>query len=93
MAIGVDQAGAAILFNRPGLTISSLCRVVEFADAGIPEFQERLRSLKLSAWQIDLLRWLGKRLDGWWPGHCEGARLGDLDRAKFGIDLLTAPLK
>lgn len=88
VAIGFDQLGAAVLFNRPGLTISSLSRIVELADQGVAPFPERLRSLKLSAWQIDLLRWLGKQLDGHWPDHCEGARQGDLARADAAIALL-----
>lgn len=88
VAIGVDQLGAAVLFNRPGLTISSLCRIVELADKGVTPFPDRLAFLTLSDWQIELLRWLGKKLDGRWPGHCEGARIGDLARADAAIALL-----
>lgn len=88
LAIGLDMFGAVILFNRPDLTISSLCRIVQLADANREDFPARLAALKLSAWQVKLLRWLAKRLDRLQTDHCEGARLGDIERAQSTRDFL-----
>jgi len=88
LAIGLDMFGAVVVFNRPDLTISSLCRIVQLADATREDFPTRLASLKLSAWQVKLLRWLAKRLDGLQTDHCEGARQGDIERAQSTRDFL-----
>ncbi len=89
LALGVDMLGAVILFNRPDLSISSLCRIVQLADFNCGDFSERLRSLKLSNWQVKLLRWLAKRLNQIQTDHCEGARTADLERARSTVALLA----
>lgn len=88
VVIAVDQLAAAVFFNRSDVTVSSLCRVVQLADAGVEDFPERLRYLNLSDRQVEALRWIGTQLDKRWPGHCEGARLGDLGRQGSARSLL-----
>ena len=80
VAIATAQFAAAVLLNRSDITVSSLCRVVQLADAGIEDFPDRLRALEFSDRQIRALRWIGRKLEEHWPGHCEEARKGDLLR-------------
>ena len=82
VAIGLDQFAAAVWFNRNDVTVSALCRVVQLADAGTPEFRARLDGLKLSHWQLWLLRKIARGLEWIQPGHCEAARLADLVRSQ-----------
>ena len=89
--IGLDQFAAAVIFNRNDVTVSALCRVMQLADAGAPEFNARLDGLKLSHWQIWLLRKLAIALDRLQPGHCESARIADLVRAQSCWWLLSLP--
>lgn len=70
--IGLDQLGAALLFNRNDLTISTMCDMVMTGDDA---------SLKLSGWQRAFLKWLGPVLNKIQADHCAGARDGDRDRA------------
>jgi hypothetical protein len=90
LAIAVDQFAAALIFNRPDLTISTLCWIVLASSspgiASVP-YDERavqaLAFLKLSIWQHWLLRQIGRNfLERLWPGHCVAARASDLARAK-----------
>lgn len=86
--IAVDQLGAAVIFNRLDVTISSLCRVVQLADGGDAKFQATLASLKFAPWQVGFLRRTARALEWIQPGHCEAARLADIDRAKAMDTLL-----
>lgn len=71
--IAADQFAAAVFFNRPDLTISTMCwMVMEGKDA----------TLKLSKMQRAFLAWLGPQLNKYWPNHCAEARDGDIKRAK-----------
>lgn len=80
LAIAVDDLAAAVLFNEPDLTVSSLCRLAQLG---------RLAPLKLSAWQVRLLTWLAPRLDRLQAHHCELARLADLERGRRMATLLA----
>ena len=80
LLIALDDFGAAIIFNRPDLTISTLCYlVVNGKDA----------SLKLWRWQTAVLKWLGPWLDRIQKDHMALAREGDSERAQSTIDLLS----
>jgi hypothetical protein len=70
LLIGIDDLGAVIFFNRPGITISSMCQLA-MAGKDAP--------LKLWPWQRKVLLWLGARLG---HVHCEAARLADLERVR-----------
>jgi hypothetical protein len=70
--IGLDQLGAALLFSRNDLTISTMCDMVMKGDDA---------PLKLSGWQRAFLKWLGPVLNKIQTNHCAGARDGDRDRA------------
>ena len=72
VALAIDRFGAAILFNEPDITISSLCWIAQTKAPGLEE-------LKLSKWQHELLQDIGAVLEHYWPGHCAAARQGDLD--------------
>lgn len=77
--IAADQFGAAVLFNRPDLTISTMCwMVMEGQDA----------SLKLNAVQRGFLNWLGPKLNKIQADHCATARQGDIDRARLTLAAL-----
>lgn len=80
LAIAVDQLGAAVIFNRPDLTISTLCWVVMSGDA---------QPLKLALWQIWSLRCLGPILNRIQANHCAQAREGDMERAQSTLLLLS----
>ena len=86
--IGLDCLGAALLFNRNDITISSMCRVVQLHDAN--ETSWRINGLDLQRWQIIFLRWLAVILDKIQTGHCAKAVEGDLERAK-SIERLLCP--
>jgi hypothetical protein len=87
--VGLDQFGAAVLFNRNDACISSLCRIVQNADAGVGDFPARLASLNLKPWQLSFLRWLAPKLDKIEADHCELSRQGDLARAESTKTLLS----
>jgi hypothetical protein len=78
LLIAFDDFGAVVLFNRPGITISSLCSIA-MAGQDAP--------LKLWAWQRSLLLWLGARLG---HAHCDAAALADIERARAVIGYLTS---
>ena len=88
--IGLDYLGAALLFNRDGITISSMCRVVQLFDMKIDKADQQLAELNLHPWQIVFLRWLAIVLDKIQAGHCAKAVEGDLERAE-SIKRLLCP--
>jgi hypothetical protein len=88
LLIALDQFGAAVIFNHPDLTISTLCRIVQLADDRVEDFPARLESLRLSRWQLRFLRWLAPKLDQVQSSHCELSRRGDLQRADSTSKLL-----
>lgn len=76
--IGLDQLGAAILFNRNDFTISSLCGIVRNAKVR----PGGIEALKLSPWQRTVLEKLGVALN--WvtrKNHCQDAIISDLARS------------
>lgn len=75
--IALDEWGAAVFFNRLGLTISTLACLVRDGKDG---------PLKLSPWQRSFLRWLGPRLT---TAHCAAALKADLARAQVNVALLS----
>jgi hypothetical protein len=87
LAIAVDMTTASIFWNQEDVTVSTLCRLVQLADAGVDDFLVRLAALELSAAQIDFLRWLAPRLDRLQANHCELARQADAARAAKTIRL------
>lgn len=81
--IGIDRLGAALIFNQPDITISSLCWIELFGS------QKQRDLLKLAEWQHTLLRVIGERLlERFWPGHCTRARQGDIITSSHTWDLL-----
>lgn len=88
VALGVDRLGAALIFNQPDITISSLCWIVRNA-AHLKIAEDALPVLKLAPWQSWLLWRIGDGLEYFWPGHCEQARLGDLQTGEKSRKLLS----
>jgi hypothetical protein len=80
--LGLDRLGAAVIFNEPDITISSLCWIVR---AGSTDMVARLN---LHDWQLVALRGIGDGLEYFWPGHCERARTGDLETSARARALL-----
>ena len=80
IAIGLDDLGAAVLFNRNDITISSLCWMQRQADEGDPKVTAKLATLGLRPWQHGFLRNVGDMLEAIRPGHCDRARLADMAR-------------
>ena len=80
LLIALDQWCAAVLFNRPDLTISAMCWAVRTGVDG---------PLKLSPFQRAVLMRTGNLLEWVNPGHCESARQADLERAKWAKYFLT----
>jgi len=85
LALAVDRLGAALVFNQPDITISSLCWIVRQVHS-----EEMVQWLKLYWWQLWLLWRIGDFLEYFWPGHCADARLGDLDTSQRSRVLLGA---
>lgn len=83
LVIGLDRFGAAVFFNQPDLTISSLCWIVRTNAPTLP-------LLKLSTWQLLTLRWIGSGLEWLQPGHCANARASDMAASQRAADLLGA---
>lgn len=97
--LAADRAGAAVIFNEPDITISSLCWIVRQADEARFRAQvmpldkvafAALAELKLYGWQLTLLRCIDSALEYFWPGHCAAARQGDLDTSARSRRLLGA---
>jgi len=91
--IGLDRLGAALLFNRNDITISTLCGLVQLADSARPERKSAFRlvlSFGLHPVQLWLLRQLSYALDKIQPNHCQLAIQGDRATAQSIIDMLKA---
>jgi len=80
--LGLDDWGSAALLGRNDLCISAACGLVR---------TQRDAGLKLWAWQRIFLKGVGSALDFFWPGHCEGAIGGDINRANSTLALLQEP--
>lgn len=78
--IAVDQFAAAVVFNRPDLTVSSMCWMVMTGNDS---------TLKLNKPQHWALAKLGSVLNRIQAGHCEQAAAGDTDRARSTLVSLT----
>lgn len=89
LLIALDQFAAAVFFDRADVTISSLCRVVQLADAGYLTWQAKLATTKFATWQISVLRVLARWLDYIQTNHCELARQSDLARNASSLSLLA----
>lgn len=79
LLIALDQFAAAVVFNRPDLTISTMCWMV---------MEGQAFDLKLSGWQIAILRRLGPMLDKVQTDHCVQAKDGDIARAQQTLKAL-----
>lgn len=77
--IGLDMFGAALMFNRNDLTISTMCDMVMKGDDA---------SLKLHGSQRAFLAWLGPVLNKIQANHCAEARQGDIERANSTLRTL-----
>lgn len=84
LALALDRAAAAVFFNEPDITISSLCWVVRSGSVTANA------ALKLYGWQAFALRAIGRALEYFWPGHCARARTGDIDTSTRSRALLGA---
>jgi hypothetical protein len=82
--LGLDDLGAAALLNRNDLCISAACGLVR---------EGRDAPLMLHSWQRIFLTGVGAALDFFWAGHCEGAIVGDVNRANSTLALLQGPTK
>lgn len=81
--LGLDRFGAAIFFNEPDITISSLCWIV-LSNASTVSL------LKLYGWQYTALKVIGSMLECLQSGHCAAARLGDIETSGRAAHLLEA---
>ncbi len=86
--IALDCLGAALLFNRNDVTISTLCRIVQLSDAKAAHAAWQLSALGLRPCQVTFLRWLGPFLDDLQKNHCAEALQGDVQRANSIKSLL-----
>lgn len=80
LLIALDDLGASIFFNRPDLTISTLCWLVA---------NGKDAPLKLWGWQRMALKFLGPILNRIQTDHMALAKEGDLERAQSTQTLLT----
>ena len=90
LLIALDDLGAAILFNRDDLCVSSLCGLQRRADSGDVPALAAVLSLGLRPWQASLLRRIGAGLEWLSPGHCEASIAGDIERGDAMRSLLGA---
>lgn len=74
--LAIDLWAAEVIFNRAGITISSMAGLVR-------DGQDE--TLHLWRWQHAFLAWLEPRLS---QAHCVKARAADLARAQLVISLL-----
>lgn len=87
--VAADQLGAAILFGRDDVTISSLCGLVRRMGRGDKQARNLVYlGLALRDWQIGLLRTAGRALERFWPGHYEGAMAADIRRGLRAVAIL-----
>ena len=78
--LGWDGLGAATFFNKNCVSISSLCRLAQLGQL------DRVKANRWQAWILVKLAWV---LDKIQTKHCELARLGDIERAKSTIAILS----
>ena len=78
--LGLDDLGAAIVFNRNDCSISAICRLAQLG---------QLDRVKASRWQAWILTHLAPILDWIQASHCELARQGEIERAKSTIAILS----
>jgi hypothetical protein len=88
VALGVDRFAAALVYNQPDITISSLCWIVRNGEK-LKIAEDALVVLKLSKWQHRSLTLIGNGLERFFPGHCEAARMGDLQTTQRARSLLS----
>lgn len=91
--VGLDRLGAALLFNRDDITISTLCGLVQLADGARPDRKRAFRlvlSFGLHPVQLWALRQLSWVLDRIQPCHCQRAIDGDVRTAKSVVAMLKA---
>lgn len=79
LLLALDMYAAAVVFNRPDLTISTMCWMVATGND---------QSLKLWKWQRAILIWLGPKLDKIQANHCKEAAYADRSRAWSTIESL-----
>lgn len=91
LLLGLDRFGAAVFFNRPDITISSLCWIVRYALQDDVIAIQALSTLKLYKWQHWILLKLSSVLEWIQPGHCFGARATDIETAQSVLNLLLTP--
>lgn len=88
VVLAVDRLGAAVIYNQPDITISSLCWIVRNGTK-LKIAEDALPVLRLAPWQKFSLVWIGNGLEYFWPGHCEAARKGDLQTGARARRLLS----
>lgn len=88
LLLALDRFGAAIVFNRPDITISTLCWIVLYATQGDPIAVEALTILNLYGWQHWILKQIASGLEWMFPGHCIQSRATDLETSQSTINLL-----
>jgi hypothetical protein len=81
VAVAIDQFWAAILFNRPDLTISAMCGLVLAGRGAV---------LKANRVQTFVLRVTGRALNAVFTGHCDQAMAADIERAQATLTDLGA---
>ncbi len=79
LAIALDDWAASVFFNRPDLTVSTLCWLVASGKDA---------PLNLWRWQRAFLQWLGPWLNRIQKDHMALAREGDIERAQSTLSLL-----
>lgn len=88
--LALDRLGAAWIFNRPDITISSLCWIARFQNNLTA--QAALTQLKMYWWQPPLLRAIAAALELIHPGHCAHARVSDV-KTSNAASLLLDPYR
>lgn len=89
LLLALDRFGAALLFNRPDLTISTLCWMVLTVEGSrrnpvsptpplLMVAWGMLRAIDPYPWQCVVLRLIGRGLEWLSPGHCNRARVSDM---------------
>lgn len=91
VAVGVDDLAAAVLLGRNDMTISTACDLVRKMDGGNRAARDLvLLIFGFHDWQISALRRIGAGLERFWPGHCNRARLADIQRGSDSAALLSS---
>ena len=88
LAVAIDDAAAAVLFNRDDVTISSLCGLYRRSRAGDARAAAVLAAMGLKGWQRTFLRLVGDGLERILPGHCARAIAADILRGQAMVALL-----